>query len=290
MQVRWFELELVAAIGSAGSATAAAPLLGVSQSTVSRRLAELEARLGTKLFDRQGQCLVATPEGAEVVAASESVESTMNAALRRVVGRDRNPGGLVRITALASIHELLMATYATALEKNPELELELDSKLELLSLHRGEAEIALRITASPPEGLVGRRIARFAYGLYRRRDAPTPSDVIGFPPPRGDLAKQEWLRALVPEPRLRVRVESDRAQVEAVRSGLGIAQLPCLFGDGLPDLERVPGAPLEWGDWLWVLTHPSLREVARVRVLLDLLYETLERMRPRLEGEEPALP
>lgn len=285
MQVRWYELELVAAIASAGSATAAALLLGVSQSTVSRRLCELEARLGTTLFDRQGRNMVPTPEGAEVVAASKSVETTMNAALRRVVGRDQHPGGLVRITALAPIHALLMETYATALDGNPELELELDSKQELLSLHRGEAEIALRITTAPPEGLVGRRIARFAYALYRKRGEPTPSAVIGYPAPRGDLATQDWLQQLVPGARVRVRVESDRAQVEAVRAGLGVAQLACLFGDREPDLERVPDAPLEWGDWLWVLTHPSLRELGRIRVLLDLLYAALDALRPLVEGE-----
>lgn len=288
MRVRWHELELVVAIARAGSATAAARELQISQSTVSRRLADLEARIGVRLFDRQAHRLVATVEGAELAAASESVEGTMHAALRRIAGREQRPDGLVRITAVIPVHRLLMAAYRSVLAEHQLLQLELDTRFEPLRLHRGEADIALRITPAPPEGLVGRRVARFAYALYRRRGDPTPSEFIGHPAPRGDLATRDWLTDIVAQPRVRVRIGWDELHADAVHAGLGAAQLPCMLGDLDPRLQRVPEAPVEWGDALWILTHESLRASARVRVVLDAIDAAVSTARPLIEGNCPA--
>ncbi len=285
MQVRWHELELVVAIARAGSATAAAQQLGISQSTVSRHLADLETRVGARLFDRQAHRLIPTAEGAELVAATEQVESSVHATLRRIAGREQRPDGLVRITAHPVIHEMLVGTYHELLAAHARLELELDTQLAPLHVHRGEADIAVRITPAAPEGLFGRKVARFAYGLYRARGRPTPNTVIGYPPPRGDIAGRDWLSAVVVDPRVRIRIGADRLQATAVRAGIGVAQIPCMFGDIDPELERVPGAPIEWGDDLWVLTHQSLRNSARVRVVLDAVSEALVAERARLEGE-----
>ena len=287
MRVRWPELELVVAIARAGSATAAARELDVSQSTVSRRLADLEVRLGVRLFDRQAQRLVPTIDGAELVAAAETMEGTVHDALRRIAGRDGRPDGLVRVTAVTAIHRVLMDAYRSLLEEQPLLSLELDTSFHPLRLHRGEADIAVRISPSPPEGLFGRRVARFAYALYRRRGETTPRTVVGYPSPRGDVLTREWLRNVVEDPQVRIRIGWDDLHPDAVRAGLGVAQIPCMFGDADPLLERVPQAPLEWGDALWVLTHESLRTTARVRVVLDAVVDALNAARPLFEGEAP---
>lgn len=284
MQVRWAELELVVAIARAGSATAAARDLELSQSTVSRKIADLEARLGVKLFDRQAQRLVPTIEGAELVAAAERVEGTVHSTLRKIAGRETRPDGLVRVTAIAAIHRLIMGTYRAVLDDHPSLELELDTSYEPVRLHRGEADIAIRITPSPPEGLFGRKVARFAYALYRRRGDSTPGSVIGYPSPRGDLLSRDWLSKVVDTPRVRIRIGWDEAHVDAVREGLGVSQIPCMFGDADPQLERVPEAPIEWGDALWVLTHESIRRSARIRVVLEAVIGALEERRALIEG------
>ncbi|MCH9686867.1 MAG: LysR family transcriptional regulator [Deltaproteobacteria bacterium] len=288
MRVRWPELELVLAVARAGSATAAARELEISQSTVSRRLADVEQRLGVRLFDRKAHRLLPTVEGAELVAAAEGMEGNVQAVLRRIVGREARPDGLVRVTAIAPIHRMLLPTYRAILAEHDKLELTLDTRYEPLRLHRGEADIALRITAAPPEGLFGRRVARFAYGLYRARGAPVSSSVIGYPPPRGDISNREWIATAVAEPRVRLRIGWDELHADAVHHGLGIAQVACMFGDLDPGIERVPGAPVEWGDSLWALTHESLRDSARIRVVLDAMLEALDALRPLIEGERAA--
>ncbi len=285
MRVRWPELELVLTIARAGSATAAARELEISQSTVSRRLADVEQRLGVRLFDRKAHRLVPTVEGAELVGAAEGIEGRVHSVLRRIAGREARPDGLVRVTALAPIHRMLLPTYRIILAEHDNLELTLDTSFEPLRLHRGEADIAIRITAAPPEGLFGRRVARFAYALYRARDGAESSSVIGFPPPRGDISTRDWIETVVEKPRVRVRIGWDELHADAVRHGLGVAQIPCMFGDADPSLVRVEQAPLEWGDSLWVLTHESLRHSARVRVVLDAILDALDSMRSLIEGE-----
>ncbi len=285
MSVRWHEVDLVVTIARAGSATAAATELGLSQSTVSRRLAGLESRLGVALFDRQAHRLVPTAEGAELVRAAEAVEGRMQDALRRIQGRDARPEGLVRVTALIPVLRIVLPGLVPTLRANPELRLELDHRFESVNIARGDADIAVRVSSSPPEGLYGRRVGRFAYALYRAKHQEPGDEVIAFPPPRGDLSEQSWLRSLIPEPRVRLRVGWDELHADAVKLGLGVAQLPCLVGDADPSVERVSGAPIEWGDDLWVLTHESLKQAARVRVVFDAIVDRLAVVRSSIEGE-----
>ena len=70
----------------------------------------------------------------------------------------------------------------------------------------------------------------------------------------------------------------------AARSGLGVAPLPCYLGDPDPWLVRVHPPLPEMASALWLLTHPDLRRVARVRAVLDFLADSLTRQRPVFEG------
>ena len=73
-------------------------------------------------------------------------------------------------------------------------------------------------------------------------------------------------------------------QVELAASELGIAMLPCIIGDSHPDLIRVPGAPLMDGREVWMLTHPDLRNVKRIRAFITFAEEVLREFQPMFEG------
>ena len=70
------------------------------------------------------------------------------------------------------------------------------------------------------------------------------------------------------------------------RKHAGLAILPCVLGDSEPELRRV-GDYFEGGTWLWILTHPELRNAARVRAFLAFMRELVERDRDLLEGRRP---
>jgi DNA-binding transcriptional LysR family regulator len=73
-------------------------------------------------------------------------------------------------------------------------------------------------------------------------------------------------------------------QASAARAGLGLALLPCFLGDSEPRLRRVAGPLPELNTELWLLTHPDLQRTARIRVLLDLLYDALRQKQSLLAG------
>ena len=81
------------------------------------------------------------------------------------------------------------------------------------------------------------------------------------------------------------RVADDELQLDAVKAGLGAAQLLCLDADRDPALVRVPDAPVEFGEPLWVLTHPHLRQLARIRLVIDALAAGLAEHKALIEGE-----
>ena len=136
-------------------------------------------------------------------------------------------------------------------ELHPEIVIELDTQQELLDLGAGEADIALRSTASEqPAGVVGRRLCVDDWTLYCSREY---ADRHGVPRTRDDLKKhaiigggggklwlhyEAWLRSLGLEGQVAMHHATSTGLLSAVRSGFGIAVLPCIVADAEPDLVR----------------------------------------------------
>ena len=94
-----------------------------------------------------------------------------------------------------------------------------------------------------------------------------------------------WLEAKAPPERIAYRANSVANQFAALRAGLGQGALPCYLGDPAPELVRVlpPQPELEAG--LWILTHPDLRQAARVAALTEFLFTELKRRAPLFSGK-----
>jgi DNA-binding transcriptional LysR family regulator len=70
----------------------------------------------------------------------------------------------------------------------------------------------------------------------------------------------------------------------ACRAGIGLALLPCFLGDRAGELRRVTPLPEDLSVDLWILTHPDIRRMARIRAVTDFLYQALSAERARLDG------
>ncbi len=103
----------------------------------------------------------------------------------------------------------------------------------------------------------------------------------------GHLEQAHWLARSIPPERVRMRFDTLMGMFHAVRHGAGAAMLLCPLGDSDPGLVRLaPPAP-EMDTQLWVLTHPDLKRVARVRAIGEFLYERLSKD-PKLVHDAPA--
>jgi DNA-binding transcriptional LysR family regulator len=293
----WDDLRYVLAVARGGNHSAAARRLGINPSTVFRRLAALEQRLGTRLFDRQGGRHEPTAAGSDLLAAAERIEGEMDNLERRLAGRDLRLTGSVRVTAPDDMVEHLLVEPLSAFHQAyPEIMLEMAIDNRMLSLTKREADIALRPTSQPPETLVGRRVARVRSGVYGRGDrfaqasGMIPEADLGAHPwvgwEEGGLPSSlgRWMGQHVPAESLVYRANSMLNIFAACRAGIGLALLPCFLGDRAGELRRVTPLPEDLSVDLWILTHPDIRRTARIRAVTDFLYRALSAERARLDG------
>ena len=167
MQTSWDDHRYFLAIARAGSLTSAAEALAVSQPTVSRRLDAMERVRGVRLFNRTRKGYELTESGAELFKTVVRVEEELTEADRTIFGRDDQVSGPLRFTSTEIfINGYLGPSVWRFLRDNPGIEIQLICTQSTLSLSRGDADLAVRFTESPPDTLVGRRLGTVAYGIY----------------------------------------------------------------------------------------------------------------------------
>ena len=289
----WDDLKVLLALSRKGSARGAAKELGVSNSTVTRRLDDMEHNLHTRLFDRTPDGYKLTGAGEQVLPTAEHVEELVLAAERKITGGDQELEGSIRIT-LPPVNRMgfVVRRMAEFAEQYPGIELEFTSSLDALDLSRREADIAIRVmpaNTSPPEYLIGRRLSPITASAYVHRELlnpDKPEDVshltwIGKNP--GDQ-KEEWLaRTDYPLQPVRHAIIDISLLLEAVRSGMGMAYMPCFSCYNDPDIVRVPGATIVHHSDMWVLTHKDLRLSARMRVVREIIAEQFATIHDQLD-------
>jgi DNA-binding transcriptional LysR family regulator len=262
---------------------------------VFRRLGAFETRLGVRLFDRLPNGYVRTAAGDEMLGAVELIEDQVMALERRVTGRDLELRGTLRVTTTDTIAASFGPRHVAAFHAAyPGIVIELSAAVERVSLSRRDADIAIRPTNSPPESLVGRRLARIAMAVYV---AAGRGNLPGFGTPafwrgpwlQGDdnlahVSGVRWLATNAAPGAIVFRGNALTVLRGACCAGLGFALLPCYLGDGDPALQRI-GAPLdELATDLWLLTHEDLRQTARVRAFLDFMADSVAADRDLIEG------
>jgi DNA-binding transcriptional LysR family regulator len=161
------------------------------------------------------------------------------------------------------------------------------------TLTKREADIALRPAVAAPEGLAGRRIATVATALYassaylERSDKKRPlreHNWLGFEDSLSHPRSARWVSANVLQERIVFRADSLLALRSAAVAGFGVAALPCYLADPVAELRHVTTPLPEMEASLWLLTHPDIRRVARIRTVLDFLADALTRQRGLIEG------
>ena len=182
----WSDLRIFLALARRRSVRAAGKLLAISHSTIARRIDIFEGRLGVRLFDRQATGYTLTTAGEDLLKTAERVEEDIDGAERRLVGQDGRLRGEIKVTmpdALAT--HLLMPDLATFATTYPEIELEVIFSYDALDLEHREADVAIRFVPpgrSPPDNLLGRRLAGVAQSVYATPDYLRRHDLGADPP------------------------------------------------------------------------------------------------------------
>lgn len=287
------DLIYVAAVTRSGSLSAAARQLGVNHATVFRRIGQIEKALGVRLFEREAGRYVPTAAGDELATAGAAMQSTAERSLLKVAGQDLRPSGPVCITTTDSIARILLnPIIALCRSRYPQITLHIAIDNKMFNLSKREADIALRPSADPPEHLLGKRIAPLAFAVYgsQRYLADRPAaeladhEWIALGESQERHRTVQWLAKIKPLDQVGCRADGFAAIGQACIDGLGLALLPCFMGDSSPALRRVTVPEPSVGSELWLLTHPDLRNTARIKVVFDLLSTELGKLAQTISG------
>lgn len=287
----WNDLRYFLAVARTGSLTLASSDLGSSQSTVSRRISELEKSIGTSLFRRHQTGYFLTDGGQEVLRHAELVEDSVMALERAASGLDRSPVGTVRLATSDNLAtDLVVPALLAFRERYPGICLEILTGTATTELERREADIALRVVRPTGGNLKIRRVGHMTYSVYGSRDYverhPTRygeplggRHAIAWDDAHAHLPAAAWLAREHPGCRIAMITSSLGTQIAAVRAGLGLAVIPD-FLTVKEDFVRVIPPEQMFSAEVWLVTHADLAASARIRALADFLsFEVMQRNR-----------
>jgi len=276
-QMNWDDIRYVHALAAGTTLADAAGRLGVSPSTVHRRLGKIEAELDARLFNRDRAGFHVTSAGEEVVAMAGEIDERVTSLNLKLAGAEVKPKGIVRITTTDTIVPLLTRYLSGFKVQYPEIILELIISSSFLNLSRRDADLAIRPTNDPPETLIGSRLGEVTYSTYGARELVAKLDNltvknrkwIGFDDTLSHLLPSQWMSKLKPAPEIAMKSNNLMAMLSAARQAIGLAVLPDFLGSNDEHLIKIQQLP-EWTNTdLWILTHAELRKRERIKSVKD---------------------
>lgn len=294
--MNWDDVRYLVAVARDGSLSAAARALAVDQTTVSRRLKVLEQALGARLFERVGGLWQTTPAGDAALALGQRIEEEMIALAHSIHDRAVDVSGLVRVAAVEALASACLAPRAAPLlASHPRLLLELIGGDRNLNLGRREADLAVRLARPVSGDVVIRKLGDIGYGVYGRRGEhepgrPSPANQcrwVGYDDAFQHLPEMRWLLARIDPSRLAVRSNSLSALAQAVATGAGLGVLPCFLVQDDERLMRLSGPLPVVTRESWLVVHPELRQVPRIRVVSDWIIALFDADTSRFSGQGP---
>ncbi|SFR54122.1 transcriptional regulator, LysR family [Marinobacter daqiaonensis] len=272
--MHWDDLRVFLAVAREGSITGGARRLNVQHSTVSRRLMMLEKSLGTRLLERKSSGYELTDAGAELQRSVSRIEMELIAFEGAMGNQESQLAGDLHVSAINNMaSSVLMPLFARFSKTYPDIKLHVQVSNKYVSLADRQADVAIRLTNTPLDTLIGARLTTVASAVYGSKTylagltgTTTPPRWLGV-----DCCDfhHAWTDKACPTHDHCFFVDDTLLTVAALEQGLGLAYLPCFMGDCNPLLARFSAPEPEHDLGLWLLYHPDLRESRRVRVFRD---------------------
>jgi DNA-binding transcriptional LysR family regulator len=285
----WNDVRIFLAVAETGSLNAAARNLGVTQPTISRRMEDLEYRLGAKLFSRSTRGICLTDAGVSVRDLATNMARFGGAIVREIAERDKSNAGRVRVAApdgLASA--VLMPRLATFQRANPEIEIAIDCGLWLDAPMEGETHLALEFKETYTADLVSMPIATIHYGYFASREY---LELYGAPKTAAEVAAHRMVRHIghreqtkTWDPKIQAVIalggthfltNSSMAMLAAIRNGAGIGPLPTYVARYEPELVMLD-LELTAHPVLFLRHDPASVRQTRVQKVKDWLIEVFD--------------
>ncbi|BDX08299.1 LysR family transcriptional regulator [Planctobacterium marinum] len=284
----WNVYQVVLAVHRAGSLRGAAKLLNTTHTTVARRLEQLERKQRAPLFERLVNGFSATALGHSFIQVATKMEQ-LELSLQRTNAIQANAlQGPITLSLGEPLFQYFLMNPLSEFQKaHPDIQLTLHCTTAFVDLDNAEADVIIRSTNTPPPHLVGRRFAPYGLSFYGNPDylSNTPQSELRWITRTGQGPRPEWLKSS-PYPNAPVFLQIDDivGVFKSLEQGLGIGRAACFMADQSKQLVRLEGAEVTPQSEMWVLTHPDLRDLPRVKALMQFLYETFEQNAGLISG------
>jgi DNA-binding transcriptional LysR family regulator len=300
MTMDWDLLRYFMRVARLGSLTKAAEQLKTTQATVCRRIDMLESELGVALFSRSPQGYSLTQEGRDFLPKAQSIEDQM-LDLQRSQSQpksDQNLNGTVRLATAENLATaILLPSLGVLRTQHPDLKLELATGVRSVSMTRREADLSLRLVRPTQNSMTIRKLGTQAHAVYASKEyAKTHclslglsdlrhTDLVGWDDEFASLQMAQWLHKTTDGKPLSLTTTSLLPQIIALRSGLGVAVLPCFLGDAQPELCRVVEPDDVFAQDIWLTFDAALSKVPRIRVVVDWVVDAVQANANLLSGK-----
>jgi len=284
--LNWDDLRYFLSVARAGSISAAGRELGVKHTTVARRIQALETDMDARLFDRTPTGYVMTQIAENLLDKVSVIEDKVKLIDRQASHSDSALAGPLKLTvAFELANRILLPKLDSFYQAYPRIELQLMMTKGLVDLARLDADLALRMTPTPPENLIGRELVKINHGLYasesllKRFTKKLPTILF-----TSELSPPPWMKKHFSDSLVAYRIDDVGSMAVAAAQGHGVVKLPCFIGDTQSGLVRLD-YELEKSKWgIWLLNHVDLRTTARVRACKEFLQQLVENSSELFEG------
>ena len=246
----WNDVRMFLAVAETGSLNAAARNLGITQPTISRRMEDLEYRLGTRLFSRSSRGVALTDAGALVRDMAANMAKFGDAIVREMSGGENSEAGRVRLAAPDGLAAVVLAPRVAEFQRaNPEIEIVLDCGLWPDAPLDGETHLTLEFNETCSPELVSIPIATVHYAYFASQDY---LNLYGEPKSPSELAQHRIVRHVSHReqvgtwnPKIQavfalagahLVTNSSLAMLAAIKHGAGIGGLPTFIAHYESDL------------------------------------------------------
>ncbi|MFK7984545.1 MAG: LysR family transcriptional regulator [Sandaracinaceae bacterium] len=274
--LNWNDLRFLEALVRLQRPPAVAREIGVSSSTVYRRIDALEAAVGAQLVVRGGDELELTRAGCALVTLAQTMKTQLARARDLASVQQSEVSGVVSLTTVDGFLPLLVEPLTRLTDRYPNLRVELSLGYSGPSVRRREVDMAIGVMDRPPPGLWGRRLLRIGYGVFGTADAirRDPLRWVVTGPPIHNEMEAVWERENAGS--VAIATGNRTAMIRFVREGVGVALLPRPQAGMYAELEEqavLSAAATKIQRQAWLLVHPDMRRDARVRALSDAISE-----------------
>ncbi len=292
--MNWEQLQTFHTVIIQGSIIKTAKVLSIHPTTVSRRIAEIEKRIGTRLLKREGNTYVATTDGQRVFEMADEMAKQVHFFEQFQESLNDEIMGTVRITAIESlVVNCLLPRMPELRKQHPRLNLEFISSDLNLSFKRRETDLAIRLSKPSLMNIISKKLGDVGFALYAsaspKKDWSKVSyqdmDWVGYEDEYLFLSEAKWLAQKMKKSEPIIKSSNAGILKKAIKVGLGIGVLPCYRGDDDKSLVRISGPQPIVTREAWLLTHNDYRSHPKTCWVIDWITDIFKSDQKRISGQ-----